>query len=387
MAANIWRSLRSFVYQPLARAYERSVEWIGVEDLPDLEIASLRPGSKVDIPKGDIPFLLHGPAGSNAGGEYLELPPSITALFNDPLYSARYQMVFLSRHRVLADTINDAYPFRIGAANLYGPPVRRIPGYSTSFRARWNNFYHLLIDVLPRLELLRHSYFERYDEIELICPGGLQPLERTLLDRMGMPPRTRILEVEEDGLYRPEHYIHISYPTLRFCGAVPGWYRDRVRECIVPNRPSRHGNRILISRQRAKKRRLLNFDELEAALRPRGFDVVELEALDFESQVELFYDAEAVVGTHGAGLTNVLFSEAVKVVEIFPSWYVLPHYLYLCRSLGHPYDYCVTKDLPEGTVVEEERQTVLNDLLRHNDAHFTVDVQGVLDRLRMLGVS
>jgi hypothetical protein len=93
-----------------------------------------------------------------------------------------------------------------------------------------------------------------------------------------------------------------------------------------------------------------------------------------------------VVGTHGAGLTNVLFSDAVKVIEIFPSWYVLPHYLYLCRSLGHPYDYCVTKDLPEGTDVEQERQTVLNDLLRHNDSHFTVDVRGVLERLRILGV-
>lgn len=379
-----WRAARSLLYWPVSHVFERSLTWLTVDDLEGIEPAVLYSATRVPAPSADAPLLFHEPS---ADKEYLELPPPRTALLSRPIYSSKYQIVLLSRHRVLADTINDRYPFRIGLLNVYGRRIHGISGYATSFRARWSNYYHLLIDVLPRLELFRHAHFERYDEISLICPGGLLPLEQILLDKMGLPPRTKILPVEVDQLYRPEHYVHVTFPTLPYCGAVPGWYRERVRERLLPKRPGRRAHRILVSRQHASKRRILNFADLEAALRPMGFEVVELEALDFENQVELFYDAEIVVGPHGAGLTNVLFADRVDVIELFPSWYVMPHYLYLARSLGHSYQYCVADMLPEGADRLSARETVLTDLLHYNDSHFTVDVAAVVERLRVLNVS
>ena len=67
-----------------------------------------------------------------------------------------------------------------------------------------------------------------------------------------------------------------------------------------------------------------------------GFDSVRLEEMTFRQQVELFYEAEIVVGAHGAGLANILFSPRVKVIEL-QTTNVLLHYFFLAQGLSHPY--------------------------------------------------
>lgn len=380
-AERIWQSARTAARDLFGDAYERSLRWVEIQDLGDIKAEILDIGESHPVPGGNIPFLLHG---RDQQGLVLRLPSPRAAIVRDALYSAHHRIVLLSRHEVLADSINDAYPFRIGVGNVYGVFPEYISGFATSFRARWNNHYHFLIDVLPRLELLRRPFFDRFEEIALLAPGGLLPGEQAFLDRMGLPPRTRVQDVEADALYRVERYVHVSFPTLRFCGAVPTWYRRCIRERLMPSRPSRRSNRILISRRGANKRRIVNYDDLESALKKAGFESIELEKLDLDEQVELFYDAEAVVGAHGAGLTNVLFSDSVKVLELFPSWYVLPHYLYLCTSLGHPYRYCLARSIPNDPIAE--RRHILADLNRYNDQHFSVNVAKVLSELDELGI-
>lgn len=381
-SAFLHRAFRTVYEHTLFRFYQASLQWVSVEDLPDVERVFLGEGEVVSLPEaGDVPFLTDArrPDGT------LALPAPEAAVLHDVFYSPHYQIPFLSRHRVLADSINDRYPFAIEPQLLYGPEVSFLPGCTTSLRGRWNNHYHTLVDVFPRLELLHQPYFTQFDEILLLCPGGLRPLERYLLDRLPLPSHVRLVEVDEDRLYRSEQYVHVSYPTTVYCGYLPGWYRRRVRERLLPDRPSRRTHRILISRRRAGKRRILNMDELADALEPLGFTTYELEALSIPEQIELFYDADVVVGAHGAGLTNVLFCDRARIVELFPAWYVLPHYYYLSLSLGHSYRYCVTEEIGPAAR-EERREHVLDDLATYNDAHFRVDVAGVIDRLRELDV-
>ena len=61
------------------------------------------------------------------------------------------------------------------------------------------------------------------------------------------------------------------------------------------------------------------------------------EDLTIERQIELFFNAECVVGAHGAGMTNILFGRDLKVVEIFPCSFRVPHYHFLAGSIGHTY--------------------------------------------------
>ena len=105
-----------------------------------------------------------------------------------------------------------------------------------------------------------------------------------------------------------------------------------------------------------------------AALEARGFEKLIAETLSPEEEVQTFYDAEAIIGAHGSGLANMMFSKHLKVVELSPFWYLSPHYFFLSKSLGHDYG-----------------------LWRGTDSRwfapsFTVDVPGVLRLLDRMGI-
>ncbi len=70
-----------------------------------------------------------------------------------------------------------------------------------------------------------------------------------------------------------------------------------------------------------------------------GFKKYILENLPITEQIELFYDADFVIGTHGAGLSNLVFSRKARVLELFPTGYILPHYYYLSKSTNNNYAY------------------------------------------------
>ena len=58
-------------------------------------------------------------------------------------------------------------------------------------------------------------------------------------------------------------------------------------------------------------------DEIQPILTAYGFEDTILEGRSPAEQISLFRDAEAVVGVHGAGLTNILFSPPdCKIVSI-----------------------------------------------------------------------
>jgi capsular polysaccharide biosynthesis protein len=123
---------------------------------------------------------------------------------------------------------------------------------------------------------------------------------------------------------------------------------------------------------KASRRRLSNRSELTRVLSGLGFDEYIVEDLTHQEQIELFSGADVVVGAHGAGLTNVLFSKETKVVELFPyPWIPYPHYFYLCESLGHPYRWVWGETEEANSYPHPE--------------HFRVDVNDVLNALHTVG--
>jgi capsular polysaccharide biosynthesis protein len=71
--------------------------------------------------------------------------------------------------------------------------------------------------------------------------------------------------------------------------------------------PARASNRIYISRGKAKRRKLLNEDEILDILKEHDFKIYHFEELSFAEQLELSRNAECMMSLHGAGLTNMLF--------------------------------------------------------------------------------
>ena len=59
--------------------------------------------------------------------------------------------------------------------------------------------------------------------------------------------------------------------------------------------------------------------------------------MGLQHQIDLFHDADFVVGPHGAGFVNLIFSDSIKVIEIFGIPYVKPNYYFLSKARDHEY--------------------------------------------------
>jgi capsular polysaccharide biosynthesis protein len=123
------------------------------------------------------------------------------------------------------------------------------------------------------------------------------------------------------------------------------------------------GARIYITRQNAVSRRLLNEDELWEKLSAAGFKKYLLEEMSIEEQVKLFYNAEVIAGTHGAGFTNLCFCKTgTKVLEIFPPTYINQSYWTIASDLKLKYHYVIG---------EGKDTTTVNDHLKESDIHLS----------------
>ncbi len=200
------------------------------------------------------------------------------------------------------------------------------------------NYYHWMFETLPRLRFL--------DLIDGVRPNLLinpQPALWQLdsLYRLGVDS---VDLIEQDPGMR--YLIGTTYVTsnlreIQISGLNPtvvSWLRERLSgpDYALPGHSS-FPERILVSRRQATSRKIVNFEAFERALAVRGFTTVILEQMSFADQVELFRRARIVIGVHGAGLTNLLFSDHASLIEIFqpekPAW----HYANLCGLLSIPY--------------------------------------------------
>jgi len=83
------------------------------------------------------------------------------------------------------------------------------------------------------------------------------------------------------------------------------------------------GERLYLSREKARRRRVSNDAELWPWLQSRGFVKVCTEDLSWVDQIEVFRGAKVVVAPHGAGLANLVFCQpGTRVIELFNRSYV-----------------------------------------------------------------
>lgn len=235
----------------------------------------------------------------------------------------------------------------------------------------WANYYHWLVDALPRVWTLHSDAARRACAangrklvlfVSAFESNGLVELLRAML------PEYVALECVPYGTtVRAGRYLHTPHLSADYCGYLPKAYVDFFQSRawqLLGCDPGDQCENIVVSRANASKRQLVNQAEMTSALAPFGFRTYTLEHMTLAEQARLFARARVVVAPHGAGLTNLLFARRCNILELFPSnpyW----HYRWLARAVGH--DYACMSGGAES---------------RH--ASFAVDVDEVLRRLRVL---
>ena len=192
------------------------------------------------------------------------------------------------------------------------PPKLHVEGRVAVLNTRFShNFYHWMIDVLPRLMPLRRAGTEA-DYYLVDC---LSPFQRNVLAALGIESRQLIqphcrLLLEADQLLVP------SFPTaacLREFGST--LLRGLGADGVV-----RSPRRIFISRRNTGTRTLANEDQLEKLLQAHEFETHSMERYTLAKQARLIREAEIIVATHGAGLANLVFARPnTRIIEIVPA--------------------------------------------------------------------
>lgn len=202
-------------------------------------------------------------------------------------------------------------------------------------------YFHWLFNVLPKIHLVEKSGL-KFDKIYIEVQKRFQEETIKLLGYES----EQIIDSSKCNYLSASQLIIPSLPDYKKPSRITDWSCDFLRQkflnCIPPKPKVSKSKtkRIYISRADAKFRKITNEPEVIHFLQEYGFNIIKLEYLSFLDQVSLFRDAEVVVASHGAGITNIVFcSEKTKVIEIFAPKFVNLCYWYLSCHVGLDYYY------------------------------------------------
>jgi capsular polysaccharide biosynthesis protein len=195
-------------------------------------------------------------------------------------------------------------------------PPGRLPGKTAVVATTLGAGYgHWLLEELPRL---LSADLRGCDHL---IAHGEPAFARIALARLGF--RGRILEARRDRHWSCERLVVpglLSRPgfpspeTIMLLGAFAEGLRGDSSGC---------GERLYVSRAKARRRRVLDEALLWAALEARGFRRLFLEEMSWPEQIVAFSRARVVVSPHGAGLANSVFCRpGARIVELFHHAYV-----------------------------------------------------------------
>ncbi len=219
------------------------------------------------------------------------------------------------------------------------PRVEHVDGTLATLATRGGsvNYYHFLLDVLPRWGILEESMPGVVpDHVYVPCTSGYQ---REMLALAGLDRHDLIAT----GKHRAVSADHLLVPSISNSQEEAAqWMVDWVRATFPPDRTDDKPRRLYVTRGSGRNtRRLVDEHLLWPGLEARGFVRIDPGTLSVRDQIDHFAAADVVVGLHGAAMTNVVFLKPnARVLELFSPSYVNAAYWAICQGIpGVRYQY------------------------------------------------
>jgi len=211
-------------------------------------------------------------------------------------------------------------------------------------RGSSNNYYHFLLDVLPRWGIFREALPDRVPDAVYVPRGTAY--QRQLLGMLGIDS-VPVVDVGRHVALQADRLLVPSTPNQEL--AAPEWSFQWLRAQLPASGAADLPRRLYVTRgDRPNTRRMVGEAEFWPALQERGFFRLDPGSVSVQEQIDLFAAAETVVGPHGAGLTNLVFARpGVRILELFAPDYVNPCFWALAQNIPDvTYRYLVGGDSP-----------------------------------------
>lgn len=204
--------------------------------------------------------------------------------------------------------------------STYGKSLKKIKLDKTEYLhiyTKWFGYFFWLTDALPKLIKTQHIH----SDVTLIYPEEWKQIDY-VNQVLGFFPNLK-KEIIPKGVHMQVQSLYLP-KTRKWSGIIPKEDIELIKLFILQqieqnNIKSKFGKRIYISREKAYRRKLINECALNEVLYYYGFDRICLEDFSILDQLVIIYNAELVIGLHGAGLANCLMmNEGTTLIELAP---------------------------------------------------------------------
>jgi len=222
------------------------------------------------------------------------------------------------------------------------PWPRPLEGKFISLLTIWGdrNLGHFFFDAM-----LRTAAFDNLADYRFLVPEAHLPWHSGLYEVAGIRP-DQLVPVR-DGVVAVEE-LHVCHTSSS--GSMPRKelllkFRERARKAAGVNENTIPFRRLFVDRSGAKRRKLLNQNELEMVLSARGFDLIRWEEHSIKDQIRIASETAMMVGPHGTNLLNSIYCRpGAKLMEIInPMWWDAAT-LRQASLVGHEFWYCFGED-------------------------------------------
>lgn len=349
--------------------------------VPEASFVETHPAETVPVGPPPRPLDPTYPYGIPADGVVRRGPHGYWRLPGASWY-AGYGLVVAGPH---LEMVEGCYRFplrhtRVADARHRRRPPRRFAGIGVPLEAEYlGNHYHNLFDHGPRLALLAHPHFQRFDDIQVFTYSvDTNPVLAVLAERL-LPPNARLVRVDPDTLVQPDELLLPLPPMGPYDAVPPRWYLDALASKVSQHRqpPDRL---VYISRTGAAKRAIRNEEDIVERLRQRGFEIVRPETLDPAAVIDLMGRTRLLVGQFGAGLANMVFCPPGSgVVELSSDAFWTGEYFWLAEAAGLRFGSVVGRSVPSryDRLRGHRDEQYRHDFYRRRDFDLTIDVDAV----------
>lgn len=229
---------------------------------------------------------------------------------------------------------------KIFSTNLAKKPAEYIDGRVAVLAtpSAQHNYYHWMMELLPRLQILKMSGYDLIDDIDYFFVNSTaSKFQQETLRASGIPSHKII-----DSIWHP-HVCARELVVVSRTG-INGFFDQHtvhfLRNLFKDHLQQKKSRKIYLNRHNVRHRKILNEDKLESLLINCGFESISLDNLSVPEQAALMSSSKIVVSGHGASLTNLVFcQQGTKVLELFQRKNIHPIYWGISNLLGLEYHY------------------------------------------------
>lgn len=233
-------------------------------------------------------------------------------------------------------------------------------------------YYHWHLDALPKLWLSWKYYGCDISKLDIFTGPLTRDWQYKSLSLFGAATGDKLITPKpQDICYSFESLVYagieftenakLKRPDFKSGEWGCCWSKDyfddlriQAQHCFHNvNAPSPRKLFVARSQSHVTHRRLVNEENVNQLLDTHGFSRIDPGLLSYEEQAVAFRDADCIVGIHGAGLTNIIFSkQECTLIELMPWGLNDVGYRLIAGSLGMRYEciYCnthINKNLQE----------------------------------------